>query len=83
MGPKEKVGPCLETRCDSGSDIEVAYIASLLSQLKNISDRSGDRLLTYLIEVAEMYALELQNDKSQNIKQEKATLKEGYFKDTF
>ena len=71
MKPKEKAGPCLKTRCESGSETEVVYIASLLSQLKCLSNRSGDRFLTYLIEMAEMYALELLNDKSQNIKQGK------------
>ncbi len=71
MKPKDKAGPCFETRFDPGSETEFAYIASLLSQLKCLSDRSGDRLLTYLIEMAEMHALDLQNEKSQNMKEAK------------
>ena len=63
MKPTEKVGPCAASIGKSEPRSDIAYMASLLTELKNMSNKSGDRLLTYLIEMAESYAIELQHKK--------------------
>ncbi len=44
----------------------IEYIASLLSQLKKMSDESEDKMLTYLIEIAEIHALDIMMERQKS-----------------
>lgn len=54
---------------DQKKSDQIEYIASMLNSLKIIADRSGDQMLHYLIEVAEIHADEIKQKNLKNKKQ--------------
>ncbi len=49
----------------SNEEDEIEYIANMLTELKILADNEGEKMLRYLIEIAEQHALELVNSASK------------------
>jgi len=65
MKYKNDVSPYVQVENAKKSKENTEYIASMLSELKQISRESEDEMLTYLIEIAEAHANDIMIKKQK------------------